>query len=146
MTNLPSPWAPVSWGELLDKISILEIKQRRISDLTARANVTRELLALREAGAGVLRDRRIDPLRRALRSVNETLWDVEDAIRREEAQRRFGPEFIRLARSVYRQNDRRAELKRSINLALGSELIEEKSYHPADSPAEAPLPVIESVA
>jgi hypothetical protein len=128
MRNLPAPCVPVSWGELLDKISILEIKRQRIAEPAARQNVTREREALRQAGEKALTDPAVAVLFAALREVNERLWEIEESIRREEARERFGPEFIRLARSVYRSNDQRAVLKHDINLLLGSELIEEKSY------------------
>jgi hypothetical protein len=128
MSNLPLPRVPVSWGELLDKLTILEIKLERIAEDTARANVARELGELSAIADGASRLPRVTPLVSALKSVNADLWDIEDAIRREEAHGRFGPEFIRLARSVYQRNDVRAALKREINVLLRSELTEEKSY------------------
>ena len=127
MPDLAAPRVPVSWGELLDKIAILEIKQRRIAEPGARANVARELAALSAIAAGVS-TRSITPLLVELRRVNELLWDIEDAVRREDAHGRFGAEFVRLARQVYRRNDERAAIKRAINERLWSELIEEKSY------------------
>lgn len=133
MASIANPSVPISWGELLDKISILEIKHERIADLGARANVLREHGALNEVAGGVLRDPAITRLFRSLKSVNETLWEVEDAIREEEARGSFGSRFVRLARAVYRRNDERAAIKREINLALESELIEEKSYWTATS-------------
>lgn len=133
--TIQSPLAPVSWGELLDKITILEIKHERIADRTARANVAKELAALMEIGAEVLWQPEVARLFVELKSVNEGLWEIEDAIRQEEARSCFGAEFIRLARSVYHWNDRRAAVKRRINLALESELTEEKSYWSA--PAQA---------
>ncbi len=121
--------APVSWGELLDKITILEIKAARIQDSEKVANVQRELALLeplreeaRRAQAEVAR------LEAELKAVNESLWEVEDRIRDCERRQDFGPAFIALARSVYRQNDQRARLKRELNLALDSGLVEEKSY------------------
>jgi hypothetical protein len=116
-------------GELIDKITILEIKAERIEDPAKRANVRNELHLLNGT-----RDRAIagspelDRLTADLRVVNERLWDVEDSIRNCERARDFGLAFIELARSVYRLNDRRAMLKRAINERLGSRLIEEKSY------------------
>jgi hypothetical protein len=121
--------APVSWGELVDKITILEIKTEKITAEPAAGNVRRELslltaaLALEAAAAAA-----IAPLRAGLRAVNETLWAVEDDIRRCEADSDFGEAFVALARSVYRLNDERAALKRQINAALGSAIVEEKSY------------------
>ncbi|TCP37218.1 DUF6165 family protein [Sphingomonas sp. BK235] len=128
MASLPSPSVPVSWGELLDKITILEIKRERIARADARANVVREYAALSGIGAGVIGRAPIAALFGELKSINQELWEIEDAIRQEEAADSFGSDFIRLARSVYRKNDERARLKRAINLALESELIEEKSY------------------
>jgi Family of unknown function (DUF6165) len=118
--------APVSWGELIDKITILEIKAARIADAAKLANVKRELQALT-----VVRDSQgTAPAEIAaeLRQVNEQLWDIEDLIRECEQRGDFGAAFIDLARSVYKTNDRRAALKRKINDAMGSELVEEKSY------------------
>jgi hypothetical protein len=120
---------PVSYGELLDKIAILQIKSERMSDPAKLANVRTELDAL-EAGwrAHPASNRDIDALRAALKAVNERLWAIEDDIRIREKAQDFGPEFIRLARAVYFENDERARIKRDINLALGSQLVEEKSY------------------
>lgn len=118
--------APVSWGELIDKISILEIKAARIRDAAKLANVRRELAAL--AAVRDAHGTAPEPLARALRRTNEELWDIEDRIRECEERGDFGPIFIDLARSVYKTNDRRALLKRQINDAMGSELVEEKSY------------------
>ncbi len=120
---------PVSPGELLDKLSILEIKRERIDDEAKLVNVRREheLLARVWADAGV-DDDEIDALRSGLREVNEALWVIEDDIRDEERARRFGERFIELARSVYVRNDERAALKKQINERLGSEIVEEKSY------------------
>ncbi|GGF75921.1 hypothetical protein GCM10011402_30820 [Paracoccus acridae] len=124
-----APLAPVSWGELLDKITILEIKAARISDPAARANVDRELALLREVAAPVLPQPGLAVLIDGLRRVNLDLWQIEDDIRAKEAAARFDEEFIALARSVYLKNDKRAALKREINTLLRSELVEEK-YHP----------------
>lgn len=120
---------PVSWGELLDKITILEIKQERLGDPVKRANVTAELQALAEVrdGGAALPDAALS-LIDELRSVNTELWVIEDDIRLCEAAGDFGVRFIQLARSVYFTNDRRAALKRRLNVLLDSELIEEKSY------------------
>jgi hypothetical protein len=128
MSHLPLPHVPVSWGELLDKLTILEIKLQRIADGAARANVGRELVELSALADGASRMPEVVSLVRALKAVNEELWDIEEDIRAEEARGMFGREFIRLARSVYQRNDARAALKRELNLLLGSELIEEKSY------------------
>lgn len=118
----------MSWGELLDKITILQIKLERIGDGQARANVSNELAVLLEAAAEVLpRPKLASPLA-LLRSINEQLWEIEDDIRSCEAAGDFGPRFVQLARAVYRTNDQRAAVKRQINLELGSALLEEKSY------------------
>ena len=120
---------PVSWGELLDKITILEIKAERIADPVKTANVAKELAALRatrdEAGVDLTL---ISAVIGALREVNEALWRIEDDIRDCERQGDFGARFVALARDVYRTNDKRAALKRQVNEALGSDLVEEKSY------------------
>jgi hypothetical protein len=124
---------PVPAGELLDKISILEIKLARIGDAGKRENVARELEALREVRERELEiTPQIAALCRELQAVNETLWDVEDAIREHERRRCFDEQFIELARSVYRRNDQRAALKRRITALTGSPLLEEKSYTPYD--------------
>jgi len=133
-----APSVPVSWGELLDKITILEIKGARMAAGPGLANVQRELALLRNVARDIPLSAEIAPLMAQLRRVNETLWDVEDAIREHEAQARFGPPFVALARSVYRTNDARAALKRQINLLLDCELVEEKSYL-ADCAPPAPL-------
>jgi Family of unknown function (DUF6165) len=128
MQHFAIPSVPVSWGELLDKITILEIKRERIDRPEALANVEREHRVLAEAAARIMEINGIVPLLQRLKRVNETLWDVEDAIREQEADARFGTRFVALARSVYKTNDERAALKREINALLQSELIEEKSY------------------
>jgi hypothetical protein len=122
------PDVPVSWGELIDKITILEIKSDRLTGADALANVRRELAALRKIEPGPGADARLAGLKAELVRVNQALWDIENEIRAKEAASDFGPGFVELARAVYRINDERAALKRQINLALGSELIEEKSY------------------
>jgi hypothetical protein len=126
---MADPIVPVSWGELLDKIAILEIKRQRLRASEALANAEREHAALTPALAV------LDPapaelpgLRAALAAVNERLWDIEDRIREKEAARDFGPDFVALARSVYRENDERGRIKRAINTLLGSLLTEEKQY------------------
>jgi hypothetical protein len=120
---------PISPGELLDKITILRIKQVRIPDAAKLANVKLELALLeqtwRDCG-GAARDVALDE--RALQNVNERLWDIEDRIRDKEAKQSFDRDFIELARAVYLANDERAAIKKRINLQLGSRLIEEKSY------------------
>ncbi len=116
-------------GEFLDRLVILEIKSERIADPGKLANVRRELELLRATwAASPLAARDVAASVAALKAVNEALWEIEDRIRACEAEARFDAEFIDLARSVYRTNDRRAAIKRELNLALGSDLLEEKSY------------------
>jgi hypothetical protein len=120
---------PVSFGELLDKIAILEIKCERIQDESKLANVRRELDALNETWAAHPAARTdIRELRARLKAINESLWDIEDDIRDKERAREFDDEFVRLARAVYVTNDERARVKKDINLKLGSAYVEEKSY------------------
>ncbi len=119
---------PISVGELMDKITILEIKSERIANPSQRENIMRELGALRAVGLGDVDRAMLERLAAELRRVNARLWDVEDAIRECDARGHFGGEFIELARTVYRLNDERARIKKAINLASGSRLIEEKSY------------------
>ena len=120
---------PVSWGELFDKLTILEIKKERISDKPKLTNISRELdELLAVSNAHELPDEPLNDLVAELRSINETLWDIEDDIRTCERMEDFSSSFIELARSVYKTNDKRAELKLRINRLLGSELVEEKSY------------------
>ncbi len=122
---------PISPGELIDKIAILAIKSERMTEPGKLENVRAEraLLeaSLAEAGAG---SKELDDLTAELKRVNETLWEIEDEIRLCEKAQDFGPRFIELARSVYRTNDRRADIKRQINELLGSRILEEKSYQP----------------
>jgi hypothetical protein len=120
-------------GELIDKITILEIKSVRIDDPAKRRNVLAELDALSEARTKYLTESaELTELAQKLRAVNESLWDIEDDIRACEREKDFGPRFIELARSVYKKNDQRAALKRQINELLGARLIEEKSYESYD--------------
>ncbi len=120
---------PVSVGEVLDKITILQIKLAHISDAAKRANIHNELDALLPLVAGdAFTTDQMQALMAELKSVNEALWDIEDDIREKEAAKSFDAEFIRLARAVYITNDKRAEIKKQINLATGSALVEEKSY------------------
>ena len=126
---MADPVVPVSWGELLDKIAILEIRRSRLRSPNAVLNVERELAALAVALVG------LDPapaglaeLRAALAGVNQRLWTIEDRIREKDAVADFGPEFVMLARSVYRENDERGRIKQAINRLLGSGIVEEKQY------------------
>ena len=120
---------PVSYGELLDKITILEIKSARMHDETKLVNVRDELALLeRTWQAHPAAQDDVSAERAALKRVNELLWDIEDHIRLKEKAQAFDAEFIALARAVYVRNDERAAIKRAINLKLGSRLVEEKSY------------------
>jgi hypothetical protein len=120
---------PVSYGELIDKITILEIKSRRIADAAKLVNVRNELDLLNATWADSSASQTdISDERARLLAVNELLWDIEDKIRLKERAQAFDQEFIELARAVYFRNDERAAFKREINLKLGSQLVEEKSY------------------
>lgn len=126
---------PVSFGELLDKIAILQIKSERMHDAAKLANVRHELSALEAvwmahpaAGEDIL------ALRAQLKAVNERLWVIEDDIRAKEKAQSFDDGFVQLARSVYIENDTRARIKKDINLALGSTYVEEKSYQDYAAP------------
>ena len=122
---------PVSHGELIDKLTILEIKSERIVDPAKLTNIHNELDALNSAWQG-------DPAaaiditdpRSRLKDINQALWDIEDEIRIKEKAQAFDERFIELARAVYVTNDQRADVKREINEKLGSTLVEEKSYQP----------------
>ena len=123
------PTVEVSWGELIDKITILEIKEQRLTSPAAVANVRKELAALVRALAGLdPAPAALDGLKRDLKALNETLWDIENRTRAKEAAKTFDQEFIELTRSVYLNNDKRAGIKRRINELLNSGLIEEKQY------------------
>jgi len=120
---------PVSPGEVLDKITILEIKSERMTDPAKLANVRTELSLLQETWArAVQADDVVRELHTQLKEINEALWEIEDDIRDKERAREFDQRFIELARSVYFTNDRRSEVKKKLNLHLGSQIIEEKSY------------------
>lgn len=124
-----NPSVPLSWGELFDKITILEIKAEKLTAQAALANVRRELELLSAVADGQLSPgSRLAGLTDELRAVNRALWTIEDDIREKEARQEFDDAFIALARSVYRRNDERAAIKRRINDLLGSEIVEEKSY------------------
>jgi hypothetical protein len=135
MTDLPAiPLVPVSWGEVIDKITILEIKRDRIANPLKRSNILRELGQLSRLAQPARAITALAPLTFLLKAVNRDLWEIEDAIRLEEAAGRFGPAFIALARAVYQRNDERAGINREINDLLGSGLVEEKSYAGTASP------------
>jgi hypothetical protein len=127
---------PIAHGELIDKITILEIKSERIGDSHKLANVRTELDLLNETWSRDPASRTdITAERARLRGVNEALWDIEDRIRLKEKSKAFDAEFVELARSIYIRNDERAAIKRAINQKLGSTLVEEKSYQDYGSPS-----------
>jgi len=124
-----TPYVPISWGELIDKITILEIKRSNIESQASIKNISIELLYLEK----ILQDNhgvsgKVADLRLQLSEVNARLWDIEDRIREKELRQEFDDEFIETARSVYLINDQRARLKRRVNLLLDSEIVEEKGY------------------
>mgnify|MGYP000601394083 CR=1 FL=1 len=123
--------APISAGELIDKITILRVKAQRIGDPAKEANVRKELALLEATAASHIPvTAEMDRLTADLQAVNAALWDVEDGKRDCERRQDFGPDFVALARRVYIENDQRAAIKRAINAAAGSDIVEEKSYKP----------------
>jgi predicted nucleic acid-binding Zn-ribbon protein len=124
-----NPAVEVSWGELIDKITILEIKEQRLRSPAAVANVRKELATLSQVVQDLQpRPAELEALKSKLKLINESLWEIEDQIRAKESVQSFDKEFVELARSVYFNNDERAHLKREINELLKSELVEEKQY------------------
>ena len=125
--DLSSILAPVSLGELIDKITILELKQIHMTGIKLK-NVDKELKLLKK----ILQDKNLEidiDLINSLKEVNNNLWEIEDNIRIKESNQKFDKEFIQLARSVYKENDKRASIKKEINQKYNSELVEEKSYN-----------------
>ena len=124
-----SPKIPISWGELLDKITILQIKNENLTSESALENVEREF---KQLGSILTKNfptnADVQQFEEELRHINQKLWDIEDKIREKEKHKSFDDEFIQLARSVYITNDERSRIKRRINETFGSELVEEKSY------------------
>ena len=121
---------PLPVGDFIDRLTILDIKAERVDDPVKLRNIEHERAALRQIWSdSAYFGASIEGEQRELKSVNAELWEVEDRIRIKERRGEFDREFIALARSVYRLNDRRAQIKRAINVKLGSDLIEEKSYH-----------------
>jgi len=128
-TIFETPLIPISWGEFIDKLTILEIKRANIKSKTALKNIHKEIGYLEE----ILKnnnelEKMVIDLKQELLKVNKDLWQVEDDIRDKELRQEFDSSFIILARKVYRFNDERASIKKSINKVLNSELVEEKSY------------------
>jgi len=129
MNKLSSPLAPISWGELVDKITILEIKRLKILSSKSLINVNKELVLLNNIFLGSeIYLNGIFELKDQLFEVNVKLWEIEDKIRIMESKNIFDDKFIQLARSIYTLNDERADLKRLINTSCNSEIVEEKSY------------------
>jgi len=124
-----SPKIPISWGELFDKITILQIKNENLTSESALENVEREF---KQLGSILTKNfpsnADAQQFEEELRHINQKLWDIEDKIREKEKHKSFDDEFIQLARSVYITNDERSRIKRRINETFGSDLIEEKSY------------------
>jgi hypothetical protein len=118
----------ISNGELLDKLTILRIKQEKIKEEEKLININNEILELEPLYLKILEKRDVSGLFLSLLEVNTEIWTIEDSIRENERNKDFGDSFISLARSVYFQNDKRASIKKQINLETGSFLIEEKSY------------------
>lgn len=134
-TELPIPRIPVSWGELIDKITILEIKAIHLAGENARERAREELKLLRETTDAFPKVNCVtEQLTRKLSQVNSRLWAIEDDIREKEARKEFDEEFIQLARSVYITNDERALIKGEINKTLGSALTEDKTHPPYKFP------------
>ena len=119
------PLIPVSWGEVFDRTTILEIKRHRLRLPQARANAARELDLLAQAAPAPMVPRELTA---ALIAVNTRLWRLEDLIRESEAAGDFGPGFVRLARAIYRENDERGRIKQALNRLLHSDLVEQKQY------------------
>ena len=123
------PLIPVSWGELFDKITILEIKIENLKEKNALKNVKAEHDQLNTIyNNNFLKDEIARVLFNDLKEINQKLWDIEDKIRDKERNKNFDKEFIELARNVYFTNDERSRIKRNINETFGSKIIEEKSY------------------
>jgi uncharacterized protein YukE len=128
-TDMEQILVPVSPGELLDKITILEIKSERMTDEDKLANVRRELSLLNSTwNERICADDTILRIHSEMKRINEALWEIEDDIRDKEKAREFDGRFVELARSVYVTNDKRAAAKKELNLYLGSDIVEEKSY------------------
>ena len=124
-----NPLVPISWGELFDKITILQIKLENLTSKNALNNVGREFKQLQSILIKYFPNSiEAKQLEEELKKINQRLWDIEDNIRDKERNRSFDDEFIQLARSVYIVNDERSRIKRKINDIFGSEFVEEKSY------------------
>jgi hypothetical protein len=125
------PKIEVSWGEYFDKLTILEIKYEKISDESKRENIAKGIKALLTEGRSLAdHEAEIQSLVQELKEINRKLWDIEEGKRECERKQCFDESFIKLARAVYMDNDKRAAVKKAIDLRLGSDLLEEKSYKP----------------
>ena len=128
-TKLDKILAEISAGELIDKITILEIKKNKISDENKLKEIDKELSSLNHTmNKSILEKSKILTFKDQLKEINQKLWDIEDKIRDKERSKNFDKEFIELARNVYFTNDERSRIKRNINETFGSKIIEEKSY------------------
>ncbi len=123
-----NPTIQISWGEFIDKLTILEIKEARLTSLAALANVRRELTVLRSVLDVREKNQQLAELKGQLKVINEALWEIEDKIRAKEAAKEFDQGFIELARSIYFQNDKRGDVKRQVDLLMNSAIVEEKQY------------------
>lgn len=120
--------APISVGELLDKLTILIIKMEKIKDSDKLKNILYEHSELKQLADSLKAPIELANLYKNLLEVNRDLWEIEEAKRKHEKEQNFDSEFIKLARAVYIKNDYRAQLKKEINLIMGSSIVEEKSY------------------
>ena len=126
---MKTPLIPISWGELFDKITILQIKKENLQEKKALKNVKEEHDQLNKIhNSNFLEDENAKRFMISLKQINEKLWDIVDKIRDKEKNKKFDREFIELARNVYFTNDERSRIKRNINQTFGSQIIEEKSY------------------
>lgn len=128
MNREQMPRIPVAWGEVFDKLTILDIKLERISDIEKLRNIRKERDEISAVAAVSQEFPGLTEIVSKLHQINSELWGIEDDKRRCERTQNFGEHFVQLARQVYIKNDERARLKREINVLLGSQLIEEKSY------------------
>ena len=127
--NTSNILVPISVGELIDKISILKIKKKKITNKNKQKNIIKELKFLEKIyKSNIKKNKKLDRCEKQLIKINKILWEIEDEIRNCESKRDFKEIFIKLARSVYINNDKRSKIKREINTITGSNLIEEKSY------------------
>jgi hypothetical protein len=123
---------PISNGELIDKITVLQIKSEKIKDEAKLKNIKKELKMLEKLFETNLKDKDVDPLFTRLKEINLKLWEIEDRLREKERKKEFDSEFIELARGVYYTNDERSRIKKEIDRLTGSQITEEKSYEKYD--------------